>query len=47
MMSSFKDIFNDQDIADIANYVISHFGGRNGHVTAEQVRKERAMLNKE
>nr|WP_232351234.1 MULTISPECIES: cytochrome c [unclassified Commensalibacter] len=47
MMPSFKDIFNDQDIADIANYVISRFGGRNGHVTAEQVRKERALLNKE
>ncbi len=45
-MPSFKDGYNDQDIADIANYIISHFGGRNGHVTAEQVKIERNALEK-
>lgn len=45
-MPAFKDSYSDQDIADIANYVISHFGGRNGHVTAEQVKKERDVLGR-
>ncbi|CAI3925104.1 Cytochrome c [Commensalibacter communis] len=44
-MPGFKDGYSDQDIADIANYVIAHFGNRNGHVTVEQVKKERALLN--
>lgn len=44
-MPGFKDGYSDQDIADIANYVIAHFGNRNGHVTADQVKKERALLN--
>lgn len=43
-MPGFKDGYSDQDIADIANYVIAHFGNRNGHVTAEQVKQERAQL---
>ncbi|MDI2090454.1 c-type cytochrome [Commensalibacter oyaizuii] len=43
-MPGFKDGYSDQDIADIANYVIAHFGNRNGHVTAEQVKKERQRL---
>ncbi|MDI2111813.1 c-type cytochrome [Commensalibacter nepenthis] len=44
-MPGFKDGYSDQDIADIANYVIAHFGNRNGHVTVEQVKKERVLLN--
>ena len=43
-MPGFKDGYSDQDIADIANYVIAHFGNRNGHVTAKQVKQERAQL---
>lgn len=40
-MPAFRDSLSDQDIADIANFVIAHFGNRNGHVTAEQVKDQR------
>lgn len=44
-MPAFRDGYSDQDIADIANYVIAHFGNRNGHVTAKQVKDARDGVN--
>jgi mono/diheme cytochrome c family protein len=40
-MPSFGDAYSDAELADVANYVISHFGGKSGQVTAQAVRERR------
>jgi mono/diheme cytochrome c family protein len=36
-MPSFAKIYSDEDVAALANYVVEHFSGRKGTVTAKQV----------
>ncbi len=40
-MPSFGEAYSDAELAAVANYVLDHFGGRNGRVTAEAVRQGR------
>jgi mono/diheme cytochrome c family protein len=40
-MPSFADAYSDEEIAAVSNYVIGHFGGRRGNVTAAAVRASR------
>jgi mono/diheme cytochrome c family protein len=40
-MTQFGDEYSDQDIADIANYVIAHYGDRVGRVNAHAVEEAR------
>ena len=40
-MPSFADAYSDEEIAAVANYVIRHFGGKQGKVTAAEVRASR------
>jgi mono/diheme cytochrome c family protein len=40
-MPAFASGYSDAEIAAMANYVIGHFGGRPGHVTARDVAKAR------
>lgn len=42
-MPSFRDAYTDAELAAVANYVIGHFGGKAGLVTAEAVRKRREL----
>jgi mono/diheme cytochrome c family protein len=42
-MPAFGTAYSDADVAAVANYVLSHFGSKSGTVTAEQVRKQRAV----
>jgi mono/diheme cytochrome c family protein len=41
-MPGFKDIYQDAEVAALANYVLAHFGSKEGQVTAEQVARRRA-----
>jgi mono/diheme cytochrome c family protein len=41
-MPAFGSAYSDSDIAAVANYVLNHFGSKNGTVTAEQVADRRA-----
>ena len=40
-MPSFRDGYTDAELAAVADYVIGHFGGKAGVVTAETVRRHR------
>jgi mono/diheme cytochrome c family protein len=40
-MPSFGDAYSDDELAAVANYVIGHFGGKSGKVTAQAVREQR------
>jgi mono/diheme cytochrome c family protein len=40
-MPPFADAYSDEEIAAVSNYVIGHFGGRRGMVTAAEVRASR------
>ena len=40
-MPRFADAYSDEEIAAVSNYVIGHFGGRRGSVTAADVRASR------
>ncbi|MBO9127759.1 MULTISPECIES: c-type cytochrome [unclassified Rhizobium] len=40
-MPSFSKIYTDEDIAALSNYVVEHFSGRKGTVTAKQVSEAR------
>lgn len=42
-MPAFGHAYSDPEIAALANYVIRHFGGKQGEVTADDVAKRRAM----
>jgi mono/diheme cytochrome c family protein len=42
-MPSFGDAYSDAELAAVANYVIGHFGGKSGDVTAQAVRERRAV----
>ena len=41
-MPSFASAYSDAELAAVANYVIEHFGGKTGQVTAEDIRKGRS-----
>ena len=41
MMPSFSGAYSDEEIASVSNYVIGHFGGKQGMVTAAEVRAAR------
>ena len=41
MMPRFADAYSDEEIAAVSNYVIGHFGGKQGKVTAAEVRASR------
>ena len=41
-MPSFRDAYSDTELAAVANYVIGHFGGKTGRVTAATVQELRA-----
>lgn len=40
-MPSFADAYSDAELAAVANYVIGHFGGKPGKVTAQAVHEQR------
>jgi mono/diheme cytochrome c family protein len=40
-MPPFADAYSDEEIAAVSNYVIGHFSGRRGSVTAAEVRAAR------
>jgi mono/diheme cytochrome c family protein len=40
-MPSFGGGYTDVELAAVANYVIGHFGGKEGEVAAETVRRHR------
>jgi mono/diheme cytochrome c family protein len=40
-MPPFADAYSDEEIAAVSNYVIGHFGGKRGSVTAAEVRAAR------
>lgn len=40
-MPGFGGAYSDSDVAAVANFVLSHFGSKQGTVTAEQVRAQR------
>lgn len=40
-MPRFADAYSDEEIAAVSNYVIGHFGGKQGKVTAAEVRAAR------
>jgi mono/diheme cytochrome c family protein len=40
-MPAFGSAYSDQEIAAVSNYVIGHFGGKTGRVTAAEVAKRR------
>lgn len=42
-MPSFGTAYSDPEVAALANYVIAHFGGKQGQVTAEDVAKRRSL----
>jgi mono/diheme cytochrome c family protein len=42
-MPSFSASYSDAELAAVANYVIGHFGGKTGQVTADAVRKKRLL----
>jgi len=41
-MPSFASAYSDGELAAVANYVIGHFGGKTGHVTADDIREGRS-----
>ena len=41
-MPSFADAYSDGELAAVANYVIGHFGGKTGQVTAQAVHNRRS-----
>jgi mono/diheme cytochrome c family protein len=41
-MPSFVSAYSDAELAAVANYVIEHFGGKTGQVTAEDIGKGRS-----
>ncbi len=42
-MPSFADAYSDTEIAALANYVVTHFGGKHGSVTAHDVAERRKL----
>jgi mono/diheme cytochrome c family protein len=40
-MPSFGDAYSDAELVAVANYVIAHFGGKSGQVTAQAVHERR------
>ncbi|ORM71782.1 cytochrome c [Pantoea rwandensis] len=40
-MPDFGNKYSDQEVADVANYIIKHFGDKTGQVTTEQVASQR------
>jgi mono/diheme cytochrome c family protein len=43
-MPTFGDAYTDTEIAELSNYVINHFGNKQGTVTADDVARRRKGL---
>jgi mono/diheme cytochrome c family protein len=41
MMPGFGSTYSDADVAAVTNYVLAHFGEKQGHVTADDVHRAR------
>jgi mono/diheme cytochrome c family protein len=42
-MPAFGGAYSDAEVAALANYVVAHFGGKQGSVTPEEVAKRREL----
>jgi mono/diheme cytochrome c family protein len=42
-MPAFGGAYSNTEVAALANYVIGHFGGKEGRVTPDQVAKRRGL----
>jgi mono/diheme cytochrome c family protein len=42
-MPAFGDAYSDTEVSQLANYVVTHFGGKEGTVTPEEVAKRRQL----
>jgi mono/diheme cytochrome c family protein len=42
-MPAFGDAYSDTEVSALANYVVAHFGGKQGSVTPEEVAKRRQL----
>ena len=42
-MPAFGDAYSDTEVSALANYVVAHFGGKQGTVTPEEVAKRRQL----
>ena len=42
-MPAFRDAYSDAEVAALANYVVAHFGGKQGTVTPTDVAKRRIL----
>ena len=42
-MPAFADAYSDAEVAALANYVVAHFGGKHGSVTADDVAARRKL----
>jgi mono/diheme cytochrome c family protein len=42
-MPAFADAYSDEEVAALANYVVAHFGGKQGMVTPAEVSKRRML----
>jgi mono/diheme cytochrome c family protein len=43
LMPAFGDAYSDAEVSALANYVVAHFGGKQGTVTPEEVAKRRQL----
>lgn len=41
MMPAFGSAYSDEEVAAVANFVVGHFGDKQGKVTAKQVAEQR------
>jgi mono/diheme cytochrome c family protein len=42
-MPAFGDAYSNAEVAALANYVVGHFGGKQGTVTPQEVAKRRTL----
>ena len=42
-MPAFGNAYSDAEVAALANYVVAHFGGKQGTVTPSEVAKRRVL----
>jgi mono/diheme cytochrome c family protein len=42
-MPAFADAYSNAEVAALANYVVAHFGGKHGSVTADDVAAQRKL----
>jgi mono/diheme cytochrome c family protein len=42
-MPAFADAYSNAEVAALANYVVEHFGGKHGSITADEVAAQRKL----